>query len=103
MKLLLCTNCGDLFNLTFALKSCRCGQAKGKYLDNTHAVVNGGGVSIGIGNGSLQFALLALPHVKEDFRETTNDVYQRHPTALVAWLRPHTGPANSHTIVDKEL
>lgn len=102
MKLLFCTSCGDLFNLRDRLKTCSCGKTKGQYIDNTHAEVNGHGVSLGIGNGSLYTAMAKLPETTEDFRNT-GDVWRRHGTSIICWARPHEGPANSHTRVNPNL
>lgn len=98
MKLLMCLDCGDVFNLNFSAKSCSCGKVKGQYVNQRDAVVNGEGVSLAIGNGSLRDAIWALADMKEDFRDK-GDPWARHPTSLVAWVRPHEGPANPHTTV----
>jgi len=103
MKLLMCDRCGDVFNLKMELKSCGCGRTKGRYVNNEEAVVNGEGISLALGNGSLQEAMYAVWSVKEDFRKSAKSVWDRHPTSLIAWVRPHEGPANPHTTVVKEL
>jgi hypothetical protein len=41
MKLLLCLDCDDIFNLSFNIKSCQCGATKGKYNDKRNAVYEG--------------------------------------------------------------
>lgn len=42
MKLLLCQQCSDIFNLRLGHeKSCRCGQTKGRYVDELNAVYLG--------------------------------------------------------------
>ena len=42
MKLLFCTNCGDIFNLKMMdSKSCNCGMVKGMYIDNLNAIFEG--------------------------------------------------------------
>lgn len=102
MKLLYCPNCHDVFNLRPQLKTCSCGQVKGRYIDNVNAEVNGKGVSLGMGNGSFMVAVAHAPYVREDFRNT-GDVYRRHDTSIVCWARPHEGPANSHTRVNPDL
>lgn len=54
MKLLLCKNCNDIFNLDYLEKSCRCGFTRGKYLDQRLAEYFGEyAVPIGIANDSL--------------------------------------------------
>lgn len=98
MKLLLCNDCGDLFNLTYLLKSCHCGKTKGKYLDHSEAVVNGGGISLAIGNGALHNAVLAstIPAASRGVALEQNRITH-------AWVRAHEGPENPHTRVDKTL
>lgn len=104
MKLLMCHTCGDIFNLAIdRLKSCSCGQVKGKYLpDASHAVVNGNGFSLAMGTGSIWRALSEVPNMKEDWRKKI-DAWARHPTTIICWARPHDGPANSHTTIDPNL
>lgn len=53
MKLLLCTNCGDIFNLTFKEKSCGCGSCSGKYVDDLNAEIKGSCQPIGFDNNSF--------------------------------------------------
>ncbi len=104
MKLLMCSHCGDMFNLQRHLKACRCGITKGHYIDNEQAEVNGEGYSLAIGNGSLHFAIANSLNMKDDWRDhTEGDFYKKHETAIICWARPHDGPANSHTKVNKNL
>jgi hypothetical protein len=104
MKLLCCFHCGDIFNLQMHLKSCSCGKTKGMYKNNRDAVVNGEGVSIGMGTGSFNNAIFAVVRgeVQSDFRES-GDVWRRHESSIICWARPHSGPANSNTTVDPTL
>ena len=39
MKLLLCLDCDDIFNLGYELKTCSCGTTKGKYTDERQFIV----------------------------------------------------------------
>lgn len=57
MKLLMCLNCGDIFNLTMKEKSCGCGETKGKYIDNLNAEYEGDAQPIGMANGSFMESL----------------------------------------------
>lgn len=41
LKLLLCLNCNDIFNLHYEIKSCRCGRTYGKHINQSHAVYHG--------------------------------------------------------------
>lgn len=104
MKLLYCHSCGDIFNLAYELKTCRCGQVKGKYDSNgSTAVVNGEGTSLAMGSGSITKAVMNAAHVDNDWRETGIGYYANHPTHIIAWARQHTGPSNSHTRIDPNL
>lgn len=104
MKLLFCPVCGDIFNLQLHLKSCSCGMVKGLYIDYANAEVNGKGVSLAMGNGSLDMAIMNVSSVKEDFRNKPgSSSWDRHETTVICWVRPHEGPANPHTKINPEL
>lgn len=103
MKLLLCHSCGDLFNLDLHLKSCSCGQVKGKYINREEAVVNGNGLSIAIGNGSLDRAMFACMDLEDDPREREGVDPWHHATTIMCWARKHEGPSNPHTKVDPNV
>lgn len=99
MKLLYCDICGDIFNLRLRqVKTCTCGHVKGQYDDNTYASVNGNGRSLAIGNGSLHNALYANK-AQFDYTRSGGDKL----ITFIAWVRPHTGPRNPHTIIDEDL
>ncbi|CAM5198966.1 hypothetical protein UACE39S_05780 [Ureibacillus acetophenoni] len=53
MKLLMCTNCMDIFNLKLEEKICSCGKTRGKYLDELQAAFSGPAVTLGFANSSL--------------------------------------------------
>jgi len=57
MKLILCVECEDVVKLSRKLRSCKCGRAKGMYLDNVKAVVNEDALVLGIDNNSLLDAI----------------------------------------------
>lgn len=60
MKLLLCPECSDIFNLQAHVKTCGCGQACGQYIDNINAVYSGG-IPLGFANSTFFRALEAQP------------------------------------------
>lgn len=94
MKLMFCDFCFDVFKLDYDLRSCKCGQVKGKYEeDGHHAVTNGEGRCLAIGNGSL---IAALNGAEQQFK------YEDYDTFL-AWVRPHTGPENPRSRVETDL
>lgn len=62
MKLLLCLECNDIFNLDLKMKKCSCGKTKGQYIDNLSAIYEGdSAIPIGISNPSLKEAILNQP------------------------------------------
>lgn len=70
MKLLMCRECQDIFNLTRKLKSCSCGESSGRYVDNLNAEISGDCVPIGIDNDSFSLAY-RLQKVDNAFQEKT--------------------------------
>ena len=57
MKLLMCLDCGDIFNLTNEIKACGCGKTTGQYIDNLNAEYSGNCKPIGFANGSFMDAI----------------------------------------------
>jgi len=41
VKLLLCPECSTVFNLTYELKTCKCGKCMGKYLEDEYSRTHG--------------------------------------------------------------
>ena len=103
MKLLFCPDCGQVFSLSFHLKSCDCGKCCGKYVDRQNAVVNGEGVALAIGNGALQEAIFRALGFNAHHPMTAREEYQTVGNIQHAWVRPHEGPGNPHTKVVKDL
>lgn len=109
MKLLICDQCHDVFNLSYELRRCSCGHTKGKYDTNgSTAVVNGNGYSLAIGNGDLVRVIRALREMEQHNETADKDRAffnsPDSPTRLrYAWVRPHDGPGNPHTRIDKDL
>ena len=64
MKLLFCKNCADIFSIsTQKVKTCSCGQTKGKYLDQLNAVYTGRfAIPMGISNPSFIKAIKRFNH-----------------------------------------
>jgi hypothetical protein len=62
MKLLYCPKCHDLFNLRLGnTKSCACGMASGRYLDDGLNAEYSGGIPVGFDNFSFVEAIRAQP------------------------------------------
>lgn len=61
MKLILCPECNDIFNLSINTKKCSCGKCYGRYKDNVNAFVSTDSIVIGFHNGSLIEALTKTP------------------------------------------
>jgi len=55
MKLVLCTECHDVFKLDYLMRTCKCGLCRGKYLDDGLNAVYSGitAVPLGFANTSL--------------------------------------------------
>ena len=60
MKLLLCEECGDVFNLKSEAKTCGCGHTRGQYVDDLNAVYDGG-IPLGFANSSFLAAVIKQP------------------------------------------
>jgi hypothetical protein len=84
MKLVFCTYCRDLFRLHMHTETCLCGRVKGRYLNETDAIVTKEAISIGLDNRVFFPAISADPETRRD---------------LVAWIRPNEGQLNPHTEV----
>lgn len=84
MKLLLCTECGDIFNLSYEVRQCTCGKTSGKYIDNLNAEYYGG-TPLGFDNRTLVEAIKQQP----------NDGLGRNFTAFVI-------PKQCKTFIRKE-
>lgn len=62
MKLLLCSNCNDVFSLNMYLKRCSCGGAEGQYVDKINATYSGkDAVPLGFNNLSVVEAVREQP------------------------------------------
>ena len=60
MKLIFCSICHDVFKLSRTLKSCECGKAKGRYLeDGLYTEINKGAVPIGMANSTVAYGVAA--------------------------------------------
>jgi|GEM_PF-4492996 len=99
MKLLFCEDCWDVFKLDTEVRKCKCGKVSGRYLrDETNAEVNGKGISLAIGNGSLYDAIGKMKVVASPDRD-----FFLENTTVVCWVRPNEGPGNPHTRVSKNI
>jgi len=62
MKLLMYKNCGDVFNLDYEEKYCKCKGVVGKYLDNLNAEYHGDdAIPLGFANNSISVAIKSQP------------------------------------------
>lgn len=99
MKLLFCPACGDVFKLSMQVRSCECGRVSGHYEDYQHAVTNGAGYSLAIGNGSLASAMCALAHAPEN----SDRRYFIDNNKVKCWMRFNEGAGNPHTKIKENL
>ena len=60
MKLLLCPDCGDIFNIKEVEKTCTCGLTRGHYVDNLNAIYSGG-IPLGFANSTFLKAVREQP------------------------------------------
>ena len=102
MKWLFCIDCGSGFSLGHKLKSCDCGSAKGKYINDSQAVTNGNGVCVAVGNGSFMGAVRTLEAYNKNTNLVRNDFIDLCRVEY-CWVRPHEGEGNPHTKIDKNL
>lgn len=87
MKLLMCLKCFDVFSLTKKVRTCSCGETKGKQLeDGLNAVYSGECVPLGMTNTSLSdaaknqknegegvaFEAFVMPRASETMRKVDN-------------------------------
>jgi len=101
MKLLFCEDCWDIFKLDTEIRKCRCGKVSGCYeSDETNARVNGEGISIAIGNGSLYNSIQKMKQLLEE--EPDREFFIEN-TGVTCWVRPHEGLGNPHTKISREL
>lgn len=81
MKLLLCRECGDIFNLSNKTKSCSCGKTSGRYINNLDAKYSGG-IPLGFANSSLVEALRNQPQSGQGKVFTAFVIPQQCPTMV---------------------
>lgn len=100
MKLLFCPKCYDVFKLAFGWRSCECGEVSGRYVNDIEAEVNGKGVSLAIGNGSLFDAVVRFRRMGGDYKKDARPrPFFIEKGSVICWVRPHEGPGNPHTKV----
>lgn len=105
MKLLLCKDCYDVFKLDYEMRQCKCGKVKGRYLDGRMAEVSKDGVSIALGNGSVELAYgQMLGHRDGTGDKAPREDYYKPGQGKIeyAWVRPNSGPGNPHTRIIEE-
>lgn len=69
MKLMYCPQCGDLVLMRLEPRSCSCGAAQGRYLEDRATVEQTrGSVSIALHNGDLHTALAAYGKTPDAWR-----------------------------------
>lgn len=105
MKLVLCIECGDIFNLRMNEKKCSCGSVAGRYVDNESAVVRGPHIALAIGNGSF-YTAVAARSTAHDWRNSPDServmglfrqIRELAPSCFIAWARGNEGPSNPHS------
>lgn len=102
MKLIMCENCRDIFNLSFNMKKCSCGKVFGRYVNNRDAEISEDSLSIAIGNGSLRMAIQSLRE-NSDFSRVDREEAQVLGKIHYAWVRGNSGISNPHTKTIKTM
>ena len=81
MKLLFCGKCNDIFNLSVHMKTCSCGNAKGKYINKVDAEYWGESVyPLGMLNEEVRKAIVKQPHQGLGQRYTAFVIPKKCPT-----------------------
>jgi hypothetical protein len=71
MKLLMCLECGDIFNLDKINKICSCGKTSGKYINDLDAEIKGKCKAIGFSNKTFVKAF-QLQKIEDDAQAKIN-------------------------------
>lgn len=102
MKLVYCEKCEDIFKLvTGEVRSCACGRCKGRYdPDGGHAVTNGNGHALAIGNMQLY---RAIARFQVDRGQVRSKPYAMENFTFHAWVRAHSGSTNPRSRIEEEL
>lgn len=83
MKLLMCKNCGDIYNLRLEdIKSCGCGKTSGVYVNNSVAIYSGDVLPIGFNNLEFVNACNKQPRMG-DGEEFTSFVIPKETKTLI--------------------
>lgn len=102
MKLIYCPFCLDIFNLSFKRKTCSCGKCYGEYVNNVQAQVSADSISLGLGNGAFNKAILIFYRLRSTLNQEDREFWQKTCHINYFWVRPNEGPGNPHTHVIKE-
>lgn len=100
MKLLYCEHCHDIFALSDKLRTCECGQVKGRYINDYEAEVSPGAICIAIDGYSLGQAIEDMwRHQAETANTAAKEEYYEIGNGGIAcaWVRPNSGPGNPRT------
>jgi GNAT superfamily N-acetyltransferase len=65
MKLMCCRTCGDVVAMSRQQRSCKCGEAAGRYVDDSLVVQTEGTLSIALDNHGLRAAIAAFERAPE--------------------------------------
>lgn len=93
MKLLYCPKCGDMYNLSYEAKKCRCGASQGQYAPDGLNATYTGGIPFCFSNNSFNQALEKQVEIDSSHPE------EFHGAHFEAWICP----ASSKTFVKKSL
>lgn len=82
------------------MRQCKCGAVKGRYLNMAEAELSENAISIAIGNGSLERAIVEMEgYFNKTLGQAGRSDYYKEGNGKIeyAWVRPNSGPGNPHT------
>ena len=95
MKAIYCPKCTDIVLLTYEDRSCRCGECRGRYVNNRDAETNGNGLAMGLGFGDFE---RGVSNIMSAPQSEDRKFYQDNCRLEYVWFRPNFGPGNPHTM-----
>lgn len=88
MKMVMCLDCNDVFNIIHQERKCFCGKTSGKYIDNLNIEIKGNCVPIGIHNTKL-FQAIAMQKIEDKYQtQANNAACCPEGVNISAWIIP---------------
>jgi hypothetical protein len=93
MKLLMCTECGDIFNLKYKTKLCSCRKTEGRYVDELNATYSGPAIPIGFANTSFLEASRRQSLINEIEQDSSEEPRVWAGEEFTAFIIPEWAPS----------